>query len=116
MADFAQDLSVAYGTAKAMRRRGSIPSQYWLAVVSAASERSIVGINLQVLAEAVAIPPIDMKSSDAPASAMAEVQSPPQGTSATHSSSVPPLSRETGTLAARVFEESAATHSPETAR
>ena len=53
LADFACDLSIPYGTAKAMRRRDSIPPQYWNAVVLGASERSIDGVGLQQLADAV---------------------------------------------------------------
>ncbi|HLP67381.1 MAG TPA: hypothetical protein VK181_07665 [Rhizobium sp.] len=54
LTDFANDLGVAYGTAKAMRRRGSIPSEHWLAVVSGAEARSIPGITLEALAKAAA--------------------------------------------------------------
>ena len=51
---FADDLGVAYGTAKAMRRRGSILPEYWLRVVDAAAENKISGVSLEVLAIAVA--------------------------------------------------------------
>lgn len=54
---FAADLGIAYGTAKAMRRRGKIPAEYWVAVVTAAQMRDIAGVTLEVLAEAVAIQP-----------------------------------------------------------
>ena len=54
VSDFAVDLGVEYGTAKAMRRRGSIPSEYWLKVEAGATSREISGVSLQVLAEAVA--------------------------------------------------------------
>lgn len=54
LSDFAADLSVEYGTAKAMRRRSSIPSEYWLALVKAAETREIAGVNLEALAAAVA--------------------------------------------------------------
>lgn len=53
LADFASDLGVAYGTAKAMRRRGSIPPEYWMRAVSKASERGIDGVTLEALAAAV---------------------------------------------------------------
>jgi len=52
---FASDLSVEYGTAKAMRRRSSIPSEYWLTVVNKAGERSIDGVTLEMLAIAVSV-------------------------------------------------------------
>lgn len=54
---FAEDLGVPYGTAKAMRRRGSIPAQYWKRTVAKAAERKIDGVTLEVLAEAVAVDP-----------------------------------------------------------
>lgn len=57
LSSFADDLAVAYGTAKAMRRRGSIPAQYWLRTVAKAAERKIEGVSLEVLAEAVAVEP-----------------------------------------------------------
>lgn len=56
ISEFAADLSVEYGTAKAMRRRSSIPSEYWLAVVRSAEARGIVGVSLEALAAAVAAP------------------------------------------------------------
>ena len=51
---FADDLGIQYGTAKAMRRRGTIPSEHWLAIIIKASERKIEGVSLEVLAAAVA--------------------------------------------------------------
>ena len=51
---FAADLSVSYGTAKAMRRRGSIPPAYWPTVVAKAKARRIIGVTLQSLVEAKA--------------------------------------------------------------
>ncbi len=54
LADFAQDLAIPYGTAKAMRRRGSIPAQYWN-IVDRANARSISGVCLQALADAISI-------------------------------------------------------------
>lgn len=53
LTDFAADLSIEYGTAKAMRRRSSIPSEYWLTAVRAAEGRGI-DVTLEALAEAVA--------------------------------------------------------------
>lgn len=54
LSDFAEDLNVRYGTAKAMRRRGSIPPEYWLAVVESAALRNINEVSLESLARAVA--------------------------------------------------------------
>ncbi|MCJ7996663.1 hypothetical protein J5N58_06820 [Rhizobium cremeum] len=55
LAAFAADIGVTYETAKAMRRRGSIPSGYWVRVVSAASRREIDGVSFERLAELVAV-------------------------------------------------------------
>lgn len=55
LSDFATDISVAYGTAKAMRRRSSIPPEYWLSAARSAEERAIAGVTLEVLAAAVAV-------------------------------------------------------------
>lgn len=52
LGSFAADLGVEYGTAKAMRRRGSIPASYWAVVVSKAALRGLQGVTLQALAEA----------------------------------------------------------------
>jgi len=49
LSDFAADLSVAYGTAKAMRRRASIPPDYWSAVLEGAKRRRIAGVTLERL-------------------------------------------------------------------
>lgn len=54
---FAEDLSVSYGTAKAMRRRGGIPDRYWLTAVEAAERRGLDGVTLDGLARAVSIAP-----------------------------------------------------------
>lgn len=54
LADFADDIGVSYGTAKAMRRRGSVPPEYWVSMVSNASERGIGGVTFATLAAAVA--------------------------------------------------------------
>lgn len=51
---FASDLGIAYGTAKAMRRRGSIPPTYWPTMVAKAKTRKLSGITLEALAVAVA--------------------------------------------------------------
>lgn len=51
---FASDIGVEYGTAKAMRRRGSIPAKYWNAAVNKASGRKIKGVTLSSLAKASA--------------------------------------------------------------
>jgi hypothetical protein len=56
LSDFATDLSIEYGTAKAMRRRSSIPSEYWMTLVRAAETREINGVTLEALAAAVAAP------------------------------------------------------------
>lgn len=52
LSDFAADLGVPYGTAKAMRRRSSIPPGHWARVVSQAALRDLHGVTLQALAEA----------------------------------------------------------------
>ncbi len=54
LSDFAGDLDIAYGTAKAMRRRGSIPAPYWPRLVAKAAERDLEGVTLEVLAESAA--------------------------------------------------------------
>lgn len=51
---FADDLGLQYGTAKAMRRRGSIPPENWLTTVNKAAEREIDGVTFDALAIAVA--------------------------------------------------------------
>lgn len=50
-ADFAADLGIQYGTAKAIRRRGFIPPSYWSRLVAAASERGFSGVTLKALAD-----------------------------------------------------------------
>ena len=52
---FADDIGVKYGTAKAMRRRSSIPPEYWLRVITAAASHTIRGVSLDALANGVAI-------------------------------------------------------------
>ena len=49
LSDFAADIRVAYGTAKAMRRRGSIPPQYWAALINKAVERGIKPVSFETL-------------------------------------------------------------------
>lgn len=56
-AAFGGDIGVPYETAKAMRRRGSIPSGYWVRVVDAAKRREIDGVSYERLAELVALVP-----------------------------------------------------------
>lgn len=57
LAAFAEDIGVAYVTAKAMRRRGSIPSCYWVRVIDAAKKREIEDVTFERLAELVALVP-----------------------------------------------------------
>lgn len=54
LSEFAADLSVKYGTAKAMRQRCSIPPGYWVTVVQKAKARRIKGVTHEALALAVA--------------------------------------------------------------
>lgn len=54
LSEFAADLGVPYGTAKAMKRRGSIPAERWVDVVEKAKARRIKNITLEVLALAKA--------------------------------------------------------------
>lgn len=54
LSDFAADLDLAYGTAKAMRRRQSIPPNYWSRVVLKAKARNIKNVTLEALARAKA--------------------------------------------------------------
>jgi len=51
---FAADVGVAYGTAKAMRRRDSIPDYLWVTVVTAASARELTDVNYELLAQLAA--------------------------------------------------------------
>lgn len=53
LAEFADDLFIAYGTAKAMKRRGSVPSQYWELMIDGAIRREIDGVTYEALALAV---------------------------------------------------------------
>jgi hypothetical protein len=52
---FAADLGIRYGTAKAMRRRGKIPPEYWVRLCNKAHDRGIDGVTTDLLAEAVAL-------------------------------------------------------------
>ena len=54
LSEFAADLGVAYGTAKAMKRRGSIPADRWVEVVEKAKARGVEDITLEALALAKA--------------------------------------------------------------
>lgn len=54
LSDFAADLSLKYGTAKAMRRRSSIPSGYWDAMIAKAKMRKIKGVTYEALTKAAA--------------------------------------------------------------
>jgi hypothetical protein len=54
LSEFAGDIGVEYGTAKAMRRRSSIPVEYWPKVIGKAAERSIDGITPESMLKAVA--------------------------------------------------------------
>lgn len=54
LSEFAADLGVPYGTAKAMKRRGSIPADRWVDVVEKAKARKVKGVTLEALATAIA--------------------------------------------------------------
>lgn len=56
LAAFADEIGAQYETAKAMRRRGSIPSGYWVRVVEAARSRGLDEVSFERLAELVAMP------------------------------------------------------------
>lgn len=55
LADFAEDMAVEYGTAKAMRRRGSIPGEYWADVVEKAAARGLSDVTYEGLAAGAAL-------------------------------------------------------------
>ncbi|TPL30206.1 hypothetical protein [Mesorhizobium sp. B2-4-7] len=55
LGDFADDLGVSYDAAKAMRRRNSIPGEYWEDVVAKAAGRSLDNVSYEVLAAAAAL-------------------------------------------------------------
>lgn len=47
---FARDVGITVNNAKQMRRRDTIHSSHWLAIVSAARERGMHGVTLEALA------------------------------------------------------------------
>ncbi|RCL01131.1 MAG: hypothetical protein JSC189_000912 [Candidatus Tokpelaia sp. JSC189] len=53
---FSDDIGVAYGTAKAMRRRGSVPAIYWDTMIAKAASRHIVGVSYKSLAVSIPRP------------------------------------------------------------
>lgn len=55
LSQFASDLGVRYGTAKAMRRRGRIPPEYWFRLAQKAKEHGIPGVTTDSLARAIAV-------------------------------------------------------------
>ncbi|MET3602218.1 hypothetical protein [Martelella mangrovi] len=55
IAEFGRDIGVPYEAAKAMRRRGNIPAQYWKRAVEAARLRGIDGVEYERLAELVSV-------------------------------------------------------------
>jgi hypothetical protein len=55
LGEFASDLGVKYGTAKAMRRRNSIPPEHWCRIVAKADERGLTDVSLESLAHAVSL-------------------------------------------------------------
>lgn len=50
LSDLATDLGVGYESAKAYKRRNSIPSEHWSALIKAADKRGIEGITAERLA------------------------------------------------------------------
>jgi len=50
LSDFAVDIGVPENTAKGMRQRNSIPSDYWPSVVNGARQRKIEGVTTDLLA------------------------------------------------------------------
>ncbi len=49
LVNFAVEHGVKYDTAKAWRRRDSIPPQYWPAIVAAARRRNLHNVTLELL-------------------------------------------------------------------
>lgn len=47
---YAVDIDVTYEAAKQMKRRDSIPDEYWQATVSGALRRGLAGVTLEILA------------------------------------------------------------------
>jgi hypothetical protein len=54
LADFADDVRIPYGNAKAMRRRDRIGLEYVAAVVDAALARGIAGVTAELIARLAA--------------------------------------------------------------
>lgn len=69
LSDFASDLGVQYGTAKAMRRRNSIPPIHWGVMIDKAKARRIKGITDTALR--VAVPAAAQIKAEAPSMARA---------------------------------------------
>ncbi|MEO2039340.1 MAG: hypothetical protein ABGW90_11705 [Martelella sp.] len=55
IAEFGRDIGVPYEAAKAMRRRGNIPAQYWKRAGEAARLRGIDGVEDERVAELVSV-------------------------------------------------------------
>ncbi|MCF1449414.1 hypothetical protein GOZ83_10715 [Agrobacterium vitis] len=55
IAEFARDIGASYETAKAMRRRSSIPAGYWVRVVESSQYRHFQEVSFPTLAEAAAL-------------------------------------------------------------
>jgi hypothetical protein len=54
LTDFAADLDISYGSAKAMRRRDRIGLEYVPAVVASAAQRGIEGVTADLIAKLAA--------------------------------------------------------------
>jgi hypothetical protein len=67
---FAADHGVKYGTAKAWRRRNSIPPERWLDTISLAKSRAVNGVTHEVLQ---ALRPVGRFQTDAEFSVRPEV-------------------------------------------
>lgn len=48
--DFGSDIGASYEAAKAMRRRNSVPVEYWSRLISAAERRGLTDITYESLA------------------------------------------------------------------
>lgn len=57
---FATDIGVGYEAAKAMKRRETIKSEYFVAVVAAATRRQLAGVTYELLAELHSRSPSDL--------------------------------------------------------
>lgn len=51
---FGEDIGVDYNTAKHIRRRGTVPSSYWVRMVAGAAAHGYRGVTFEALAQAVA--------------------------------------------------------------